>query len=33
MRSLNLNVPYFSLLLVVAFVLKDNVDERKYAKY
>ena len=29
----NLDIPYFSLLLLVAFVLKHNVDEKKYAKY
>ena len=25
---MNLDVPYFSLLLLVAFVLKHNVDEK-----
>ena len=25
---MNLNVPYFSLLLLVAFVFKHNVDEK-----
>ena len=31
MGPVNLNVPYFSLL--VAFELKHNVNEKKYAKY
>ena len=30
---MNLDVPYFGLLLLVAFVLKHNVDEKKKAKY
>ena len=33
MGPVNLDVPYFSLLLLVAFVLKNNVDEKRYAKY
>ena len=28
MEPVNLDVPYFSLLLLVAFVLKNNVDEK-----
>ena len=30
---MNLDMPYFSLLLLVAILLKHNVDEKKYAKY
>ena len=33
MGPVNLGVPYFGLLLLVAFVFKHNVDEKKYAKY
>ena len=33
MGPVNLDVPYFSLLLLVAFVIKNNVDEKRYAKY
>ena len=28
MGAVNLDIPYFSLLLLVAFVLKHNVDEK-----
>ena len=31
MGVMNLDMPYFSLL--VAILLKHNVDEKKYAKY
>ena len=33
MGVMNLDMPYFSLLLLVAILLKHNVDEKKYAKY
>ena len=29
---MNLDISYFSLLLLVAILLKHNVDEKKYAK-
>ena len=32
MGPVDLDVPYFSLLLVVAFVLKHNVDEKNMRK-
>ena len=32
MGPVNINVPYFSLLLLVAFELKHNANEKKYAK-
>ena len=29
---MNLDIPYFSLLLLAAFVLKHNIDEKKKRK-
>ena len=29
---MNLDIPYFSLLLLAAFVLKHNIDEKKSEK-
>ena len=30
---MNLDIPSFSLLLLLAILLKHNVDEKKYVKY